>query len=88
MDGLKLKEVINRYRYYFESELIPSNKKSKISSYNYGRLEHCYSMLDKMEKFIIEGRREKVFRWLGFIQGYLWSMDIYSLNDLKNHNRP
>lgn len=51
-------------------------------------LMHCYGMLDEMEVFLEEGRVDKVFRWLGFIQGILWSEKIYSLEDLKNHNRP
>ena len=44
-------------------------------------------MLDKMEIFIKEGRMDKVYRWLGFIQGVLWSQRIYTLADLMNHNR-
>ncbi|MDD2696684.1 MAG: hypothetical protein PHE52_00800 [Candidatus Pacebacteria bacterium] len=45
-------------------------------------------MLDKMEGFLKEGRIEKAFRWLGFIQGCLWSTGEYTLEDLMNHNRP
>ena len=51
-------------------------------------LNHLLSMLPKMKGFIKEGRREKFFRWLGFIQGVLWSLGEFSLNDLRNHNRP
>jgi hypothetical protein len=45
-------------------------------------------MLDKMLEFIRENRMEKVFRWLGFVQGVLWAHGIYSLENLQNHNRP
>ncbi|MEK7519908.1 MAG: hypothetical protein AAB581_01530, partial [Patescibacteria group bacterium] len=51
-------------------------------------LAHCHSMLDKMVGFVHEGRMEKAFRWLGFIQGVLWTNRVYTLSDLKNHNRP
>lgn len=51
-------------------------------------LKHLLSMLPKMEEFIREGRREKFFRWLGFMQGALWSLGEFSLNDLRDHNRP
>lgn len=51
-------------------------------------LEHCHGMLDKMVEFAREGRMEKMFRWLGFVQGVLWTTRVYSLTDLKNHNRP
>ncbi|RJO59537.1 hypothetical protein C4546_01525 [Candidatus Parcubacteria bacterium] len=51
-------------------------------------LEHCHDMLDKIAEFVREGRMEKAFRWLGFVQGVLWASRVYSLTDLKNHNRP
>jgi len=51
-------------------------------------LNHAFSMLSEMENFLKEGRREKFFRWLGFLQGVLWSFSEFSLNELRNHNRP
>ncbi len=51
-------------------------------------LDHCHGMLDRMVEFVREGRMEKTFRWLGFIQGVLWSTGIYTLSELMNHNRP
>lgn len=29
----------------------------------------------------------KAFRWLGFMQGVLWSQGVFSLEQLKEHNR-
>lgn len=29
---------------------------------------------------------EKVFKWLGFIQGVLWIMGVYTVEELKDHN--
>jgi len=40
------------------------------------------------QKFLDEGHAEKSMRWLGFIQGVLWARGMYTLDDLKNHNRP
>ena len=45
-------------------------------------------MLDEMETFLKENRKEELMRWLGFVQGCLWTLGIYTLDDLKNHNRP
>jgi len=90
MNSEKILEVIRIYRNYFEakgigimdlSESDKSNSEEEI-------LAHCHGMLNKMEVFIKEGRIEKTFRWLGFIQGCLYSTGQYSLEDLKNHNRP
>jgi hypothetical protein len=41
----------------------------------------------KMEVFITEGRLDKVNRWLGFIQGCLWTQKINTLDRLKDMNR-
>ncbi len=49
--------------------------------------QHCLGMLDKMEVFIDEGRMDKVYRWLGFLQGVLWMRGLYTLTELMNHNK-
>ena len=49
---------------------------------------HLQSMIPKAIAFFQEGRREKGFRWLGFLQGALWAEGIYTIDELKEHNRP
>lgn len=53
-------------------------------------LAHCRGILDEMKIFLAEGesKRGKLFRWLGFVQGVLWTFRLYTLKDLENHNRP
>jgi hypothetical protein len=86
----KVLEAIDVYRKFFEK-----NKIGKCTSTRHDihftledQLKHCHGMLDQMEKFVLDGRMDKVFRWLGFIQGCLWSQNQYTLEELKNHNRP
>ena len=90
MDAQKILKVIGMYRSYFTKKGIeavdfPHNDKPDSSR---DILSHCCRMLDRMEKFISESRMDKVFRWLGFIQGCLWSTRRFSLEDLKNHSLP
>ncbi|HUC88977.1 MAG TPA: hypothetical protein VMR49_03025 [Candidatus Paceibacterota bacterium] len=88
MAKIKVQGVIDLYRLKFEELGI------KREDYPHGKLldteekglEHCYGMLEEMEKFMEENRMDKVFRWLGFIQGVLWSQKIYTIADLKKHN--
>ncbi len=90
MDAGKILEVIKIYRDYFTTKgigIIDLSESDKPNSRE-EILAHCHGMLNKMEVFIQEGRIEKTFRWLGFIQGCLYSTGQYSLEDLKNHNRP
>ena len=30
---------------------------------------------------------DKVNRWLGFVQGVLWNKRIYTIDDMREHNR-
>jgi len=32
-------------------------------------------------------RMEKFMRWLGFLQGALWSMEVYTIDELRAHNK-
>ncbi len=85
----KVREVIAAYRAAFEERGIdpfdyPHDEVLYATSCG---LRHCRGMLDKMEVFITENRMDKVYRWLGFIQGVLWSQGFYTLKDLMNHNR-
>ncbi len=52
------------------------------------KLTHCYEMLNSIEEFARADRMEKAFRWLGFIQGCFWSCGVYTIQEMKNHNRP
>jgi len=36
---------------------------------------------------IDEGRIEKAMRWLGFIQGVLWSIGDFTVDELRTHSR-
>lgn len=35
-----------------------------------------------------DDKLEKSMRWLGFVQGVLWALDAFTVEDLKNHSRP
>ena len=85
----KIRKVMQLYREKFQSFGIQKKEYShnvKLNS-SHSSLAHCYHMLDKMEVFIEQGRIDKVFRWLGFIQGVLWSRQVYALAELQEHNR-
>lgn len=89
MEAEKVQQVIRIYRETFENmgvEKVEHPHEARLTCAA-ASLEHCHSMLDKMEGFIKEDRMDKVYRWLGFIQGVLWSQGIYTLHNLTHHNR-
>ncbi len=52
------------------------------------RFAHLHEMIGKIRKFLTESRREKAFRWLGFMQGVFYALGVYTIDELANHNRP
>lgn len=52
------------------------------------KIIHAIEMIPKMRKFLDEGRRDKAFRWLGFLQCVFWMLSIYAIEELADHSRP
>lgn len=90
MNDEKNFSLVAQYKEHLEklhAELIETDYNAKSPDRKIA-LDHLLAMLPKMESFIKEGRREKFFRWLGFMQGVLWSFGEFSLNELRDHNCP
>jgi hypothetical protein len=49
------------------------------------QLEHLLFMLNRMET-MYEEDPEKAMRWLGFVQGVLWSQGDYTIDELRIQN--
>lgn len=47
---------------------------------------HVKWMLKEMLPFV-PGQWEKANRWLGFVQGVLWCEGVYTIEEMKNHNK-
>ncbi len=51
-------------------------------------LAHALWMLPEMKEFVLKGRIDKAFRWLGFLQGILWVTGVMSIDDSRRANMP
>lgn len=47
-------------------------------------VHYVLTMLTRMKCF---DDVEKAFRWLGFVQGVLWTKGIYTIDEMRDHNR-
>ena len=47
------------------------------------RVAHYKFMCAQASVFAESGQREKAMRWLGFLQGVLWSRNLFTLAELK-----
>lgn len=52
------------------------------------QLAHVKWMLPEMREMVLLQNAEawdKVSRWFGFVQGALWALSFYSIDDLREH---
>lgn len=50
--------------------------------------DYAKALLIRIQPIIDEGNVDKSMRWLGFIQGALWAVGFYSIDELKEMNKP
>lgn len=53
----------------------------------HSNLERARFMLPRIPKFIEEGSQDKAMRWLGFVQGVLYCKGVYTIEEMREHNR-
>lgn len=88
MSDKKIQLVLTKYELRFEDILKASDDALSDAGVHRVHMEHAKQMIPKMRQFLVEKRREKVFRWLGFLQGVLYCNGIYTIEEMANHNRP
>lgn len=50
-------------------------------------LGHAYSMLPHMRTLVVMGEHDKFSQWLGFIQGIFFSYGVFTVDEMRDHNR-
>ena len=48
---------------------------------------YAYWMCKEVLSWPLEEVWEKANRWLGFIQGIFWTTGLYSIDEMREHNR-
>lgn len=51
-------------------------------------IAHLLWMIIEVRTHLKEDKLEKAFRWLGFIQGALWSVGIQTIDEARHANMP
>ena len=90
MDLTQSLEVIDRYRTQLINEC-PAEGPMDWSPSEQEQRNHLVHMLDKMEEMLNTSvfpvtNWDKFNRWLGFVQGLLWNLGEYNLNEMREHN--
>lgn len=93
METKKVLEVVKRYKVFFDADGVENikNPHNELFIASYQILTHCHSMLRGIVEFISSDDKEKRDRALirlGFVQGCLAATRQFTVEDLKNHNKP
>lgn len=88
MTSEKLSQVLLKYRSDLQLKGFLSCRITPgiLPTYG-GSLSHIHWMCTEAIGFVKEERIEKAMRWLGFIQGVLWMNGVYTIEQMKDHNR-
>ncbi len=83
MTGQQIKDVCQKYDVML-AEMGAEYIRESIESRS---LNHLRWMCREVSLLIDLGKIDKAYRWLGFIQGALWAMEIVPIETLKSDNR-
>lgn len=59
----------------------------KFETPKFDTLNHALWMCDRVREFLRAGRLAKAYRWIGTVQGILLMNGVFSIVELKDHNR-
>lgn len=87
-----LEEIVERYRVELSSRGIQATKQPKGTP-----LAHARWMLQELDELLqvfgmghklTPAEADKFNRWLGFVQGVLWTGGVYTIDQMRDHTRP
>ncbi len=77
MNGAKILEVVGIYdRRLSQYSVERADVFEYVSGSHFTQCRHLRHCCAQIREFVLAGRIEKAFRWLGFIQGVLWSQGV------------
>jgi hypothetical protein len=90
MDDARVHAVLDLYEKLLDEKNV-SLEQADIAVVGLPRdvmLSHCRWAIPEVRAFLAADRREKAMRWLGFLQGALWALGLYSIQSLMGQNKP
>lgn len=88
MTPAKIIKVIDRYTdMLIQCDILPVRNIDE-SADRIVQLKHIGWMCLQIADMVEQGKVEKAMRWLGFVQGVLWSTDFRTVDDLRRDNMP
>jgi hypothetical protein len=87
MTNEHLEAILTKYEEYLSAYGVPLRYAAdRLPPDETQAARHVLWMCGEVRKFMAEGRAEKANRWFGFIQGVMWKMGRYTIDDMRGHN--
>ncbi len=84
------KQILKLMKIYHDEILSQGQSKAE---YRGSDNEHVLWMLQQITEWSLQLEQkhdpeilEKMHRWLGFVQGFLWTKKIFTIDEMKSHN--
>lgn len=87
MTEAQLQQVCQKYRTRLQRVKPQCHNLEQIAGELADLYAHVCWMLPEIPKLYAAGKVEKAMRWLGFVQGVLWSCKLYSIQEMAEDNR-
>lgn len=73
---------------FAQTGITPGRYESDLPPLHGDAMRHAHWMCSELSRMALDpANRDKVNRWLGFVQGVLWVTGLYSINEMREHNR-
>jgi len=79
-----MKKFLDIYRERLRTDYNDSTGFFAMTEDNEADYKHLLWMLEEIEKMTDESKRN---RWIGFIQGYFWSIRLFTIDEMREHVR-
>lgn len=81
-DKQKWANLLDYYEQHIEN-LFPGIEPERRSNNN---VAHIKAMFPQMRVHLVE-KPKKFMRWFGFLQGWMWSVNLFTIEEMGKHNK-
>lgn len=81
---LHLHDLLDAYSKKLKEE---HDKIDDVLDVDRAKFKHLQAMCSLTQDWFDRGESDKANRWLGFIQGAMWLMDVYTIDEMRAHIR-
>lgn len=83
----KLLETAALYDHLLGEQNYEAIQSEDAGQHKQAQLQHCRWMCQQVPLFVVDNKIDKANRWIGYVQGIFLSYNLFTLEEMKGHNR-